>query len=80
MKNSVLVGFYWGCSPLLHVSSCVAGEFCTQCMAGVMAALRHWYATVWSAVLSGWKLTGYFDGVGFGVFRKPVVPMTDGLG
>lgn len=49
-------------------------------MAGVMAALRHWYATVWSAVLSGWKLTGYFDGVGFGVFRKPVVPMTDGLG
>lgn len=58
----------------------MAGEFCTQCMGGVMAALRHWYATVWSAVLSGWKLTGYFDGVDFGVFRKPVVPMTDVLG
>lgn len=45
-----------------------------------MAALRYWYATVWSAVLSGWKLTGYFDGVDFEVSRKPVVPMTDILG
>lgn len=62
---------------------CVTGRFCTLCSGRVVAALRCWRATVWSAVLtegsSQFTVMVWTSG-SLALTRKPEVSMADVLG